>query len=136
MSEVEKVGKRIWKKVTTGQTPHEESKQIDNLFQQWSVGFSQDLQGQGANQFVEDFLDWFSEETRNDIEESVKAVHDLKDFNRFRRKMISMFAVIYANGVVDGKEGSEFDLMKLREEAIRKVHEQHKDVLKPIPEKM
>ncbi len=135
MSESEKVAKRIWNKVIPGQTPDQESKQIDSLVKQWSEGFSQDLKGQAANQFVEEFLDCFSEETRNDIERSVKTLHDLKDFDRFRRKMIAMFAVVYANGVVDGKEGSEFDLPKLREKAGRKIHEQHNDVLNPIPEK-
>lgn len=132
-SELEKVADRIRRRVKPGQTPDQESNQIERLVDAWSVGFSQDLQGQATKQLVEDFLDCFAEETRIEIEQAVETLHSLEDFDRFRRKMIATFAAVYANGVLNGREGTDFDFEKLRDAAGRKVHEQHKDVLKPIP---
>ena len=132
-SELEKVADRIRRRVKPGQTPDQESNQIERLVEAWSVGFSQDLQGQATKQLVEDFLDCFAEETRIEIEQAVETLHSLEDFDRFRRKVIAMFAAVYANGVLKGREGTDFDFEKLKDAAGRKVHEQHKDVLKPIP---
>jgi hypothetical protein len=132
-AESQKVATRIRNKVKPGQTPDQESDQINKLIRDWVVGFSQGLQGQATSQFIEEFLDCFAEETRKEIENAVETLHSIKDFDRFRKKMIAMFASVYANGVHDGREGTEFDYEKLGEAAGRKIHEKHKDVLKPIP---
>jgi hypothetical protein len=85
--------------------------------------------------FAEDFLDFFDEDARNEIEEVVKELHALKDFNRFRRKMLWALSTAFSNGVANGKEGADFDLQEFAERIARGVHEEHKEVLKPIPEK-
>jgi len=133
-AELLKVARRVRNKVGPGQTPDQESNQIDKLVHDWSVGFSQDLQGQATSQFIEEFLDCFAEETRKEIEKAVETLHSLEDFARFRRKMIAMFAAVYANGVHDGRQGTDFDLEKLGDTAGQKIHAKHKGVLKPIPE--
>jgi hypothetical protein len=79
-------------------------------------------------------LDWFSEETRKEMEQAVETLYSVKDFDRFRKKMLGVFASVYANGVHDGRKGTDFDYEKLGETAGRKVHERHKDVLKPTPD--
>lgn len=132
-AEARKVAARIRNKVSPGQMPDQESKHIDKLVHDWAIGFSQDLQGQAINQFVEEFLDCFSEDTRREIEQAVKELHSVKDFDRFRRRMLGMVASVYANGVHDGREGTGFDYEKLGETAGQKIHARHKDVLKPIP---
>jgi hypothetical protein len=90
-------------------------------------------QGQATSQFIEEFLACFSEETRKQIEDTVEALYSLKDFARFRKKLMAMFAAVYANGVHDGRQKMDFDYEKLGEAAGRKIHEEHKEVLKPIP---
>jgi hypothetical protein len=132
-AESERVAARIRNKVRPGQTPYQESNQIDKLVQDWAVGFSQDLEGQAAKQFVEEYLNCHTKETRKQIEQAVEVLHSLNDFARFRRKMIGMFATVYANGVNDGRAGTDFDFEKLQEIPGRKIHAQHKDVLNPIP---
>jgi len=132
-TESAKLTAKIRRKVKPGQTPEEELKQIDKLVQDWAVGFKQELQGEATNQFVEEYLDCFAEETRKEIEGAVEMLYSLKTFDRFRRRMITMFAAVYANGVHEGREGTDFDLQKLGDAAGRKIHERYKDVLKPLP---
>ncbi|MFZ3215516.1 MAG: hypothetical protein WA192_05585 [Candidatus Acidiferrales bacterium] len=132
-AEARKVAARIRRKLSPGQTPDQESSQIDKLVQDWAVGFSQELRGEATNQFIEEYLNYHDDETRAEIEYAVQVLHSLKDFGRFRRKMIAMFAAVYANGVLHEREGTDFDFEKLGEAAGRKIHARHKSVLKPIP---
>jgi hypothetical protein len=131
-AESRKVGAKLAKRITRSQSPDQESEQIKKLVHEWSMGFSQDLQGQAIHEFIAEFLGYFSEETRREIEEAVKTLHPVKDFGRFRRKMIAVIASAYANGVHDGRVGSDFDYEEMGRKAGSKVRDKHKGVLRPI----
>jgi hypothetical protein len=96
------------------------------LVNEWGKGFSQNLRGENRAAFVEAFLNIFPEEVQRSIEESARELYGVRNFSRFRTKLLMEYATAYQNGAVHAKEGVSVDMISEMQKIARDQGERAK----------
>ena len=84
----------------------------------WNFGAGQSLKGDATADFAERLLDTFDPVIRRNIEADIEGMHEIKNLNRFRRRVILFLAAALLNHSVSGKP---VDIIKLAEDANRRA---------------
>src|SRR5260370_30821381 len=122
MKIVDRAAKGVVKQVRRGLAVPDKQGNIDldGMYERWSKGFQQNLTGKVMAIFIEDFLRLLDDDKlRQSIEADIKNLHGIASFDRFRKKVLLSFAIVYHNGALAQKRGVNVDIPQMVNDAIR-----------------